>query len=106
MSEPGSHAEDVIAFALKLNSRYVLPFRECLESILSDPSMGRVTCLITDAVLYFTQAVADEFNVRRLVLRTSSVCSFLSFAALPLLRENGYIPIQGGLFSASFPPAS
>ncbi|PKI43590.1 hypothetical protein CRG98_036020 [Punica granatum] len=94
LSETDSVTGDVIAFVLKLNSCCTIPFRECFSSILSDPSKSRVACLITDAVLYFTQAVADEFNIRRLALRTSSICSFLAFAALPLLREKCYIPLQ------------
>ncbi|KAG8390061.1 hypothetical protein BUALT_Bualt01G0044200 [Buddleja alternifolia] len=47
--------------------------------------------LITDGSWYFTQAVADEFKVPRIVLRTTSVSSFLVFAALPLLRQKYYL---------------
>jgi hypothetical protein len=50
---------------------------------------------ISDAVFYFTQAVADSLKLPRIVLRTSGVSSFVVFAAFPLLRERGYLPIQG-----------
>ncbi|OWM70006.1 hypothetical protein CDL15_Pgr025855 [Punica granatum] len=94
LSETDANTGDVIAFALKLNCCCFSPFRECFSNILSDTSKGRIACLITDAAWYFTQAIADEYNIRRLAVRTTSICSFLAFAALPLLREKGYIPLE------------
>ncbi|GJW76089.1 hypothetical protein Tco_0137771, partial [Tanacetum coccineum] len=56
-------------------------FKECLAGLLDKDSS--VACLITDAGFYFTQAVADEFNLPRMVLRTSSLACVLAYAALP-----------------------
>ncbi|KAJ1422306.1 UDP-glucuronosyl/UDP-glucosyltransferase [Sesbania bispinosa] len=42
---------------------------------------------------YFTQDVANTFQLPRIVLRTSGVSSYVAFAAFPLLREKGYIPL-------------
>nr|XP_048325483.1 UDP-glycosyltransferase 76B1-like [Ziziphus jujuba var. spinosa] len=38
--------------------------------------------------------IAESLKLLRVVLRTGSASSFLAFAAFPLLRERGYLPIQ------------
>ncbi|GKE42996.1 hypothetical protein Tco_1470280, partial [Tanacetum coccineum] len=59
------------------------PFKECLASLLEEFDRKSVACLITDAVFYFTQAVADDLNLPRLVLRTWSLGCILAYDALP-----------------------
>ncbi|OMO94358.1 hypothetical protein CCACVL1_06042 [Corchorus capsularis] len=54
-----------------------------------------IACLISDAMLHFTQDVASELKLPRLVLRTGGASSFCVFNAFPLLKEKGYLPIQG-----------
>ncbi|KAK4487853.1 hypothetical protein RD792_003589 [Penstemon davidsonii] len=71
-----------------LNSNCVEPFRECLDRLMFD---YHVDCVITDANWPFTQAIADSVNLPRIVLRTSSICSFLAFAAVSLFRDKGYL---------------
>lgn len=95
MSESESSASDLLNFVIALNTRCVTPFKECLGKLLSDISEEPVACLISDAMCYFTQAVANSLQLPRLVLRTSGVSSFVAFAAFTFLREKGYIPIQG-----------
>ncbi|GMI87195.1 UDP-glycosyltransferase 76F1 [Hibiscus trionum] len=85
---------DLIAFLLTLNEECGPPFRDCLADLLSDSSEEPIACLISDAILYFTQDVAHELKVPRLVLRTGAASSFCVFSAFPLLREKGYLPIQ------------
>nr|AXL95246.1 UDP-glycosyltransferase [Andrographis paniculata] len=83
---------DVVSSINQLNVHYAGPFKICLARILSDhESFGTVRCIVADAIWHFTQAVADELNIPRIVLRTSSVCSFLAFTALPLFRKIGYL---------------
>ncbi|GFP86336.1 UDP-glycosyltransferase 76f1 [Phtheirospermum japonicum] len=67
------------------------PFYQFLGELLSDDLNNRVTCLITDAIWYFTQAAADKFKLPRIVLRTTSICPFLALSAFPLLQEKGYL---------------
>lgn len=83
--------EDVIPLLTLLNTNCVAPFRDCLAGLLAD---GPIACLITDAILHFSQSVADGFGLPRIVLRTSSISSFLVFAALPVIHEK-YLPKQG-----------
>ncbi|KAK5795532.1 UDP-glycosyltransferase 76F1-like [Gossypium arboreum] len=86
--------KDLIAFVSMLNAICGLPFRDCLADLLSDTSEEPIACLISDAILYFTQDVANELKVPRMVLRTGAASSFCVFSSFPLLREKGYLPIQ------------
>ncbi|GFY82158.1 UDP-Glycosyltransferase superfamily protein [Actinidia rufa] len=93
LSENEASTRDVAAFLSVLNRNCAGPFRDCLAELLAEEES--VACLITDAWWLFSQqAVADGFGLPRIVLRTGSVASFLGFAALPLLREKGYLPKQ------------
>ena len=95
--ESEASISDVIALLTLLNVNCVTPFRDCLAKLLTDVSKEFVACLITDAVWHFTQAVAEALKIKRIVLRTSNLSSFLAYAALPRLREKGYLPIQGAV---------
>ncbi|KAJ4971135.1 hypothetical protein NE237_004234 [Protea cynaroides] len=87
---------DVVTFLSLLNTNCAVPFRDCLVRLLSETSSNNGTetetipCLISDAMMYFTQGVADSLKLPRLVLRTSSIESFHAFAAVPVLRQKGY----------------
>ncbi|KAK4834862.1 hypothetical protein QYF36_001503 [Acer negundo] len=96
LSETEASTADIIAFCILLNVKCVVPFHDCLAELLGGGGGDDddVACLITDAVWYFTQAVADSLKLPRIVLRTSNVCSFNAFAAIPLLYEKGCLPMQ------------
>ncbi|XP_010032066.2 UDP-glycosyltransferase 76B1 [Eucalyptus grandis] len=95
---------DFIALVTLMNVTCVGPFRDCLAKLFSDASNDRIPCcLITDPVWHFTQAVADELNIPRMALRTSSISSFLAFCAMPLMREKGYLPLQDSRLEEAVP---
>lgn len=101
----GSSADigNVLILIKLLNNTCVDPFRDCMVRLLSDATKEEpILCLITDALLQFTQAVADKLKVPRIVLRTSSLSSFHVFHAHPLLREKGYFSMEGKLFFSFF----
>lgn len=93
--ESEASTEDIILFLSILNVKCVEPFRNCLAKLLSDVLEEPVACLITDLVWCFAQPVAEGFKLPTIVVRTTSLCSFLGFAAFPLLLDKGYLPIQG-----------
>ncbi|KAJ9541806.1 hypothetical protein OSB04_028312 [Centaurea solstitialis] len=79
------------SFYLKMvNDRCVDPFRNCLAESLKDEE-DPVSCLITDAGLYFTQAVADELKIPRMAFRTSSLGATVAYGVLIELFEKGYL---------------
>ncbi|KAL5733121.1 hypothetical protein ACOSQ2_032813 [Xanthoceras sorbifolium] len=95
LSESEASTDDLLALVALLNTRCVEPFHDCLAKLCSSDSEEEpVACLISDAILPFTQAVAEKLKLPRIVLRTGGASSFLVFAAFPLLRERGYLPIQ------------
>ncbi|XP_068314608.1 UDP-glycosyltransferase 76F1-like [Pyrus communis] len=75
-----------------LNAKCVEPFRECLAGLLSDKDP--IACLISDPFFDFTGSVAESFKLPRIMLSTGSAASFAVYAAFPLLKEKGYLPIQ------------
>ncbi|KAI7741092.1 hypothetical protein M8C21_006494, partial [Ambrosia artemisiifolia] len=79
-----------ISFYLKfLNRSCVDPFRDCLIELLDEEP---IACLIVDAMFYFTQAVADDLKLPRMVLRTSSLGCTVAYSVLPFFskEDQGY----------------
>ncbi|KAG7015995.1 UDP-glycosyltransferase 76F1, partial [Cucurbita argyrosperma subsp. argyrosperma] len=70
------------------DGRCVEPLRKCVAELVAASNIG---CLITDAHWHFTQSVADEFQIRRVVLRTGNISAFLAMVGLPDLRRNGLL---------------
>lgn len=88
--------EDTISLLTVLNDKCVVPFQDCLAKLISNGDQEEpVTCLITDAIWHFAQTVADTLRLPWIVLRTSSISSFLAFSAFQILLEKGYLAEQG-----------
>ncbi|KAK8302316.1 hypothetical protein V6Z11_D04G077400 [Gossypium hirsutum] len=64
-----------------------------LVSILN-ANCAPVAGLISDSTWEFTDSIAKSLQLPRFVLRTNNISSFLALAALALLQEKGYLPIQ------------
>uniref|UniRef100_A0A803QPM4 Uncharacterized protein n=1 Tax=Cannabis sativa TaxID=3483 RepID=A0A803QPM4_CANSA len=79
-----SFGGDVMLYLLMLNNKCTTPFTDSLLT-LTKLQFGPVTCVVYDAVMYFSAAVADQLQIPRIVLRTSSASTFL---ALSLLTHN------------------
>nr|WMB96357.1 UGT76AH1 [Miconia microphysca] len=86
---------DTMALISLLNVTCVVPFRESLENLMGESSDGgdHVACLITDICWHFTQAIADEVGIPRMVLRTTSIGSISAFSAVSRLQKNGLLPL-------------
>lgn len=99
LSKSESSTADLVALISLLDVKCAVPFQDHLAKLLSNVDEEEeeepIACLITDAVWYFTQAVAESLKLPRIVLRTNSVSSFLVSAAFPVLSQKGYFPVQG-----------
>ncbi|KAK3031060.1 hypothetical protein RJ639_035091 [Escallonia herrerae] len=88
------HVEEIdnIVLLIKLiNKNCVRSFCECLTRLLSDDTKEPIACLITDALLHFTQAIVDSLKLPRIVLRTSKIYLFLScFRCLSTPAREGF----------------
>ncbi|MCL7041373.1 hypothetical protein MKW94_003011 [Papaver nudicaule] len=124
ISSPGSDTDqfhlrhstsDVVAFISAINVEFVSPFRDCLIRLLSPSPLSppctekdgdSIACVITDALMHFTQDVADNLQIPRIVLRSSSPTSFVAFTAYPLLLQKGYLPVQDSELEKPVPELS
>ncbi|KAL1812401.1 hypothetical protein ACET3Z_022466 [Daucus carota] len=89
------NVKDIILLLNLMNKVWFDPFLDCVKRLLSNSSAeDPIRCLISDATLYFTQAVADLLKLPRIVLRTSSLSSFHVFHAFPLLLQKGYLSME------------
>ncbi|EOA26037.1 hypothetical protein CARUB_v10019445mg [Capsella rubella] len=93
LTQPDASSMDLVAFIRLLRQTYAEPFR---QSLAAEVGRGEtVCCLVSDAVwMRNTEVAAEEVGVRRMVLITQGLASFCAFAALPLLRDKNYLPIQ------------
>ncbi|KAJ9541796.1 hypothetical protein OSB04_028302 [Centaurea solstitialis] len=82
--------QDASYYVMYLNKSCKDSFTKCLSKLLADEDDIPVACLITDAIFYFTQAVADELKIPRLVLRTSSLGCLLGYGFIPISFQKGY----------------
>lgn len=77
-------------------------FRDCLAVLLAESGEERVACVITDAVFYFAQAVADDMKLPRITLRTSSLGCVLAYNVLPFHSKKAYFNLtKQGLSNTS-----
>ncbi|GMH19079.1 hypothetical protein Nepgr_020920 [Nepenthes gracilis] len=111
LSEAEASMADLMPLFTSLNGKCAAPFRDRLSQMLVDAAASDqeepIACLISDAFWYFSQDVADGLGLPRFVLRTGNVSSFVVLAALPLLRQKGYFPIQESQLESpvpEFPP--
>ncbi|KAI3809086.1 hypothetical protein L1987_25054 [Smallanthus sonchifolius] len=82
------------SFYLKyLNRSCADPFRDCMAKLLDEDEP--VACLIVDSMFYFTEAVADELKLPRMVLRTSSLGCTVAYGALPFFSKEGCFNLTG-----------
>ncbi|XP_073127626.1 UDP-glycosyltransferase 76B1-like [Henckelia pumila] len=88
LSEDQVSIHDIPRVLHLLNTECIGPSRECLRKLLA--THDDIECIITDAMMYCSKDVVEDLGIHRIVLRTSSVSSFLAFATLPLLQEKGY----------------
>ncbi|RXH94542.1 hypothetical protein DVH24_024226 [Malus domestica] len=96
LTETEASIKDLTVVLSILNAKCVEPFRECLAGLLSDGvhSGNPIACLISDPFFDFTRSVAESFELPTIMLRTGSAASLAVYAAFPLLKEKGYLPIS------------
>lgn len=95
LSEAEIGTAGVVELITLLNSRCIEPFRQCVAELAA--AGDQIGCLITDAHWHFTQGVADDLQIRRIVVRTGNISAFLAMVAVPDLRRNAVVTSSGSL---------
>jgi hypothetical protein len=65
-----------------------------MKHLQTEGAAPPVTCIISDGVLSFTQKTARKLGVPRVSFWTHSACGFSAFFFIPLLIDNGYLPLK------------
>ncbi|GLJ48790.1 hypothetical protein SUGI_1028860 [Cryptomeria japonica] len=65
-----------------------------VEKIMQSLRVPPLTIIVADGVFSFTQQIADKFGVPRVAFWTTSACGFSAYYYMPLLIEQGYIPLK------------
>ncbi|CAA2958277.1 7-deoxyloganetin glucosyltransferase-like [Olea europaea subsp. europaea] len=84
-----------------LKENGLAPFRQLLVKLNSSPEaegIPPVTCTVSDAIMSFAVAAADEIGVPSVCFRTTNACSFLCNKNLRVLMQKGLIPLKGNLW--------
>jgi hypothetical protein len=88
--------DEIIHFALQLNTDCKTHFQECLAEVMRQlgPYDG-IACIIYDQLMYFSEAAAKDLKLPCIVLRTGSAAVSLARDALFQLKAEGLIPFPG-----------
>ncbi|KAL7614657.1 UDP-glycosyltransferase 76G1 [Lactuca sativa] len=91
---------DLLSGIMVLNQCSEESLRQELDQMLiaSKQQQEPIVCLITDALWYFTQSVADSLKLPRMVLRTSSLFCVNVYASIPVLEDQGYFNQANSVF--------
>lgn len=93
---PEYGCRDPMGLISAINVDCEAPFEEMLGNLVMPGKCEEpIACIISDALMHCTRAVAARLRVPSLILRTSSASSFVTCAAFPMLRDKGYLPIRG-----------
>ena len=72
-----------------------IQLRKLIEKIRHLPNVPPLTFIVSDGLLSQTQVVADEYGVPRVAFWPTSAFGFTCFFSIPLLIEEGYVPLKG-----------
>ena len=89
-------AGDLFGIVSALNKNCEGPLTECIQEMLKaeDPH-DRISCIVYDSTMCFSQSVADHLKLPGISVRTSPAATMLAFAVFPRLHEQGYISFLG-----------
>ncbi|KAF7140539.1 hypothetical protein RHSIM_Rhsim06G0080100 [Rhododendron simsii] len=95
-SDPDS-TQDIPSLCESCDKNCLVPFKD-LVSKLNDTvssNVPPVTCIVSDAALFFTLVVTEELGIPNVVLWTASVCGFMGYFQYHNLIKKGYTPLKG-----------
>ncbi|KAJ8539455.1 hypothetical protein K7X08_013707 [Anisodus acutangulus] len=70
------------------------PFRDLLAKLNDTSDVPPVSCIISDGVMSFTLAAAEELGVPEVLFWTTSACGFLGYMHYATIIEKGYTPLK------------
>ncbi|XP_074263056.1 7-deoxyloganetin glucosyltransferase-like [Silene latifolia] len=90
----GDTTQDVPSLCESTERLGLGPFKELLTRLNEDPNVPRVSCIVSDVVMFFTVDAAEEFGVPEVMFWTASVCGLLGYAQYDKLAEMNIVPFK------------
>ncbi|XP_074263061.1 7-deoxyloganetin glucosyltransferase-like [Silene latifolia] len=86
--------QDVLSLCDSIDRLMLEPFKELVAWLNEDPSVPRVSCIVSDLGMPFTLDAAEEFGVPEVMFWTASVCGLLGYAQYDKLVEMNIVPFK------------
>ncbi|KAH0705348.1 hypothetical protein KY290_010044 [Solanum tuberosum] len=89
--------QDIPSLCESTTETCLAPFRDLLAKLNDTNNMSNVppvSCIVSDGIMTFTLAAAQELGVPQVQLCTPSACGFLSYMHYATLIEKGYAPLK------------
>jgi 7-deoxyloganetin glucosyltransferase len=93
--------QDIPSLCESTTNHCLGPFKELLAK-LNDTFSSQVppvSCIVSDGVMSFTLAAAEELGIPEVLFSTTSACGFLGYMQYAKLIEKGLTPFKGSLFT-------
>jgi hypothetical protein len=88
-------SHNITDLAKSMEDNAYIHFHTLMEKLQNLPNVQPVTFIVTDGLLSKTQDIANQYGVPRVAFWTTSACGFMLYFSMPLLMEEGYIPLKG-----------
>ncbi|KAL3514171.1 hypothetical protein ACH5RR_026888 [Cinchona calisaya] len=88
--------QDIPSLCESTTTYCLAPFKDLLAN-LNDTNSSQVplvSCIVSDGVMSFTLAAAEELGIPEVFLWTASACSYLGYFQFTKLLEKGIIPLK------------
>ncbi|KAL3720008.1 hypothetical protein ACJRO7_004921 [Eucalyptus globulus] len=104
LSEEEVRNPDLIGIVLRLNVNCESSFRECLNQGTNHMESGdKICCIIYDAVVYFSEAIARDLKIPSIALHTSNAATTIVRPILLQLKAQGHIPVPDSMLQVPVP---
>lgn len=87
-------SHNITDLAKSMEDNAHIHFHTLMEKLQNLPNVPPVTFIVTDGLLSKTQDIANQYGVPRVAFWTTSACGFMLYFFMPLLMEEGYIPLK------------
>ncbi|KAM5583469.1 UDP-glycosyltransferase 76E2 [Rosa sericea] len=95
---------NIIAILLALNAYCKASFEQCLTSqVMKQEPEKKITCIIYDEFMYFSEAAANYLKIPSIILRTTSAANFHARTTVIELHSKGHIPFPESMSSDPVP---
>ncbi|XP_028095336.1 7-deoxyloganetin glucosyltransferase-like [Camellia sinensis] len=97
LPESDADATQEIPSLLEATSKHCLaPFKDLIYKLnnTATSNVPQVTCIVSDAIMCFTLAVAEELGIPHVFFWSAGACGFMGMLQYRNLIEKGFLPVK------------